>query len=79
MVNDGRGFLLPSEASVRACFYLLAATSPAHRRGLGRRRLCLAIGRSSRGSRWYYDATRTPFRIAQNACWNNEPRAAGGA
>jgi endo-1,4-beta-D-glucanase Y len=32
-------------------------------------------GTSSRGSRYYYDATRTPFRIAQDACWNNEPRA----
>jgi endo-1,4-beta-D-glucanase Y len=32
-------------------------------------------GTSSRGSRYYYDATRTPFRIAQDACWNAEPRA----
>jgi endo-1,4-beta-D-glucanase Y len=32
-------------------------------------------GTSSRGSRYSYDATRTPFRIAQDACWNNESRA----
>jgi len=25
--------------------------------------------------RYYYDAARTPFRIAQDACWNNDSRA----
>jgi endo-1,4-beta-D-glucanase Y len=30
---------------------------------------------SSRGMRYYYDATRTPYRIAQDACWNNDSRA----
>ncbi len=30
---------------------------------------------SSRGMNYSYDACRTPFRIALDACWNNEPRA----
>jgi endo-1,4-beta-D-glucanase Y len=36
---------------------------------------CMASGGATRGSAYGYDATRTPFRIAQDACWNNEPRA----
>ena len=34
-------------------------------------------GVSSRSNppRYYYDAARTPFRIAQDACWNNDSRA----
>jgi endo-1,4-beta-D-glucanase Y len=34
-----------------------------------------STGAATRSSRYYYDATRTPFRIAQDACWNNESRA----
>jgi endo-1,4-beta-D-glucanase Y len=30
---------------------------------------------SSRGMNYSYDACRTPFRIALDACWNNEARA----
>jgi endo-1,4-beta-D-glucanase Y len=30
---------------------------------------------SSRGMNYSYDATRTPLRIALDACWNNEARA----
>jgi hypothetical protein len=30
---------------------------------------------SSRGMNYSYDACRTPFRIALDACWNNESRA----
>ena len=30
---------------------------------------------SSRGANYSYDAARTPFRIALDACWNNEARA----
>ena len=29
----------------------------------------------SRGGNYTYDASRTPYRIALDACWNNEPRA----
>jgi endo-1,4-beta-D-glucanase Y len=29
----------------------------------------------SRGPDYRYDAARTPYRIALDACWNNEPRA----
>src|SRR5690606_32945937 len=29
----------------------------------------------SRGPDYTYDAARTPYRIALDACWNNEPRA----
>ena len=36
---------------------------------------CNSSGGAARSSRYYYDATRTPFRIAQDACWNNESRA----
>ena len=36
---------------------------------------CSSSNMAARGSRYYYDATRTPFRIAQDACWNNEARA----
>ena len=36
---------------------------------------CNTSGGAARSSRYYYDATRTPFRIAQDACWNNEARA----
>jgi endo-1,4-beta-D-glucanase Y len=32
-------------------------------------------GAAARSSHYSYDATRTPFRIAQDACWNNESRA----
>jgi endo-1,4-beta-D-glucanase Y len=32
-------------------------------------------GAAARNSHYGYDATRTPFRIAQDACWNNESRA----
>jgi endo-1,4-beta-D-glucanase Y len=32
-------------------------------------------GAAARSTHYSYDATRTPFRIAQDACWNNEPRA----
>jgi hypothetical protein len=28
-----------------------------------------------RGKDYTYDAARTPYRIALDACWNNEPRA----
>jgi endo-1,4-beta-D-glucanase Y len=30
---------------------------------------------AGRGPDYKYDAARTPFRIALDACWNNEPRA----
>jgi hypothetical protein len=30
---------------------------------------------ANNGTTYYYDACRTPFRIALDACWNNEPRA----
>jgi len=36
---------------------------------------CSTSNMAARGSRYYYDASRTPFRIAQDACWNNEGRA----
>jgi len=36
---------------------------------------CNTSGQAARGSRYYYDAARTPFRIAQDACWNNDSRA----
>jgi endo-1,4-beta-D-glucanase Y len=36
---------------------------------------CTTGGGAARGSRYGYDAARTPFRIAQDACWNNEARA----
>jgi endo-1,4-beta-D-glucanase Y len=32
-------------------------------------------GAAARGSHYGYDAARTPFRIAEDACWNNESRA----
>jgi endo-1,4-beta-D-glucanase Y len=35
----------------------------------------MTSGQATRSSRYYYDAARTPFRIAQDACWNNESRA----
>jgi endo-1,4-beta-D-glucanase Y len=36
---------------------------------------CNASGAAQRGSRYSYDACRTPWRIALDACWNAEPRA----
>jgi endo-1,4-beta-D-glucanase Y len=36
---------------------------------------CDASGGVQRNSRYSYDACRTPFRIAMDACWNGEPRA----
>jgi endo-1,4-beta-D-glucanase Y len=36
---------------------------------------CSASGQPLRTGTYGYDATRTPFRIAQDACWNNEARA----
>jgi endo-1,4-beta-D-glucanase Y len=36
---------------------------------------CNASGQALRNSIYSFDATRTPFRIAQDACWNNEARA----
>jgi endo-1,4-beta-D-glucanase Y len=32
-------------------------------------------GASNRGMTYSYDAARTPFRVALDACWNNESRA----
>ncbi len=36
---------------------------------------CTTGGGAARGSRYGYDAARTPWRIAQDACWYNEARA----
>lgn len=36
---------------------------------------CNAGGAPQRSSHYYYDACRTPWRIALDACWNAEPRA----
>jgi endo-1,4-beta-D-glucanase Y len=36
---------------------------------------CTRAGAVARGSHYSYDATRTPWRIALDACWNNEQRA----
>ena len=36
---------------------------------------CTTGGGAARNSRYGYDAARTPWRIAQDACWYNEPRA----
>jgi endo-1,4-beta-D-glucanase Y len=36
---------------------------------------CNAAGAAQRSSRYSYDACRTPWRIALDACWNSEPRA----
>ena len=36
---------------------------------------CTTGGSAARNSRYGYDAARTPWRIAQDACWYNEARA----
>jgi endo-1,4-beta-D-glucanase Y len=36
---------------------------------------CTTGGGAARNSRYGYDAARTPWRIAQDACWYNEARA----
>jgi endo-1,4-beta-D-glucanase Y len=36
---------------------------------------CSADGAAQRNSHYAYDACRTPWRIAIDACWNGEPRA----
>jgi endo-1,4-beta-D-glucanase Y len=36
---------------------------------------CNADGAAQRNSHYAYDACRTPWRIAMDACWNGEPRA----
>jgi endo-1,4-beta-D-glucanase Y len=36
---------------------------------------CNADGAAQRNSHYSYDACRTPWRIAVDACWNGEPRA----
>jgi endo-1,4-beta-D-glucanase Y len=36
---------------------------------------CNAQGGATRSSRYYYDATRTPWRIATDACWNGDASA----
>ena len=36
---------------------------------------CTTSGGAARGSRYGYDAARTPWRIAQDACWYNAARA----
>jgi endo-1,4-beta-D-glucanase Y len=36
---------------------------------------CDASGAAQRSSHYSYDACRTPWRIAVDACWNGEPRA----
>jgi endo-1,4-beta-D-glucanase Y len=36
---------------------------------------CNAEGAAQRNSHYSYDACRTPWRIAMDACWNGEPRA----